>query len=300
MLHNNTELFEQIVLHAAEQTGVEAGIIEKDYYVTLMLKAIARRVPNVVFRGGTSLSKCYNLIKRFSEDIDLTLEFEKKATEAQRRALKKNIIDSIEELEFQLVNADEVRSRRDFNKYIIAVPSIFETETLKQHLQIETMVKIRAYPSEAMNVGSIVYGYLSESGLNEIIEQHELMPFQIKVQSAERTFVDKIFALMDYYLSGRIEEHSRHIYDLYKLLSIVNINDGLKRLFREVRIERKPHDICVSAKDDVDIETILGEIISKEIYKSDYTQITESLLFESVEYGEAIQAIETIKDSELW
>lgn len=63
--------------------------------------------------------------------------------------------------------------------------------------------------------------------------------------------MDKVFALADYYMSGRITEHSRHIYDLYKLMDKVELNQGLKDLFEQVRQERKPHQsICLSAQDN--------------------------------------------------
>ena len=55
---------------------------------------------------------------------------------------------------------------------------------------------------------------------------------------AERTLIDKLYALGDYYLSGAISEHSRHIYDVYKLLEIVPLDDKLKALAKEVYIER--------------------------------------------------------------
>ena len=66
MLHNNKDLFEQTILRVSEDTGIEASIIEKDYYVTLFLKRIVEQQPEIIFKGGTSLSKCYKLINRFS------------------------------------------------------------------------------------------------------------------------------------------------------------------------------------------------------------------------------------------
>ena len=62
MLHNDKETFEQVILKVSEETGIEAGIIEKDYYLTLLLKRIAQLQPNIIFKGGTSLSKCYKII----------------------------------------------------------------------------------------------------------------------------------------------------------------------------------------------------------------------------------------------
>lgn len=57
MLHNDRENFEQIILKVSDETGIEASIIEKDYYVTLFLKRIVEVIPNIIFKGGTSLSK---------------------------------------------------------------------------------------------------------------------------------------------------------------------------------------------------------------------------------------------------
>ena len=61
-------------------------MIEKDYYVTMLLKNMARRLPFLVFKGGTSLSKCYQIIHRFSEDIDLTVD--RVLTQGMRCSLK--------------------------------------------------------------------------------------------------------------------------------------------------------------------------------------------------------------------
>jgi predicted nucleotidyltransferase component of viral defense system len=73
--------------------------------------------PGVIFKGGTSLSKCHKLINRFSEDIDLSVETAAaKLTEGRRKHLKADIVSIIEESGFTLENADQIRSRRDFNR----------------------------------------------------------------------------------------------------------------------------------------------------------------------------------------
>lgn len=297
MLHNNKELFEQAVLKTAEYLNIDAGIIEKDYYVTLMLKEISETVPDLVFKGGTSLSKCYKVIKRFSEDIDLTIEYDTKPSEGKRKNLKNNIIAAINKYDFELANPDEIRSRREFNKYVVNYPSEFIQSGLKNHLQIETMIKIKAYPNEEMEAASLIYDYLSAEGFDDMIKEYELEPFVLKVQSAERTFIDKIFALADYYLSDRTTEHSRHIYDIYKLIDMVEMNQEFLDLFERVRLERKPHQsICLSAQDDVDIKDVLNEIIDIAAYKNDYNDITTLLIFEKLEYEKAITALKKVKD----
>ena len=74
MLHDDKELFKQIILLTSENTGIDSGIIEKDYYVTMFLKSLVKKQPQIIFKGGTSLSKCHKLIKRFSEDIETGLQ----------------------------------------------------------------------------------------------------------------------------------------------------------------------------------------------------------------------------------
>lgn len=68
-LHNDQELFTEIISATANEMQLPVAIIEKDYYVTMILKELSKRAPKCVFKGGTSLSKCYHVIDRFSEDI---------------------------------------------------------------------------------------------------------------------------------------------------------------------------------------------------------------------------------------
>jgi len=64
--------FEQAVLHAAQHSGVSEQFVEKDYYVTEILRIIAVELDDkAMFKGGTSLSKGWGLISRFSEDIEV-------------------------------------------------------------------------------------------------------------------------------------------------------------------------------------------------------------------------------------
>lgn len=67
-LHNNKDQFQDAIELAYEQTGIMAQAIEKDYYVTMLLRLLSEKMPYIVFKGGNSLSKCHKVIKRFSED----------------------------------------------------------------------------------------------------------------------------------------------------------------------------------------------------------------------------------------
>ena len=94
------------------------------------------------------------------------------------------------------------------------------------------------------------------------------------VQALKRTFVDKIFAIADYYIDNKSKRLSRHIYDLYKIYPEIKIDDNFIKLIGEVCDVRKTHNACLSAQDGVDLQEILKKIVSEEYYKQDYEQIT--------------------------
>lgn len=300
MLHHDKELFTQIILAVSEKMGIISSIIEKDYYVTLFLKNLVEKEPQIIFKGGTSLSKCYKLINRFSEDIDLNFECESKPTESQRKHLKETVINTVNDLEFTLTNPESIRSRRDFNKYIIDYHSVFNTSAINQNLIIETAVFLRSYPTQKLTASSYIYEYLIKENRRDIIDNYSLSPFEVNVQSLERTFIDKLFALGDYYLSNKITEHSRHIYDLYKIYNRIEINDSLKNLLSQVQAERRQHSTCLSAQKENDLKTVLQQIIYDDSFKEDYLSITSKLLFEDVDYDKAIQALRDISNSSLF
>ncbi|MBZ0274168.1 nucleotidyl transferase AbiEii/AbiGii toxin family protein [bacterium] len=71
--HQHTD-FEILVMHIARSRALSNGLIEKDYWITHTLWALHRTDLDIWFKGGTSLSKAYHLIERFSEDVDLRME----------------------------------------------------------------------------------------------------------------------------------------------------------------------------------------------------------------------------------
>ena len=122
-LHDDKEIFKEIIEQVAAETGRTEIIIEKDYYVTMLLKNLANKLSNVVFKGGTSLSKGYKIINRFSEDIDIT--FDEHLGEARRKKLKNNILKGIsDELNMPIINWNEIQRDRDYNEYYLTYESV--------------------------------------------------------------------------------------------------------------------------------------------------------------------------------
>ena len=95
-LHLDHEAFSELIIAASNELHIPPGIIEKDYYVTLALKELASRVKGMVFKGGTSLTKCYQILDRFSEDIDISYAAaEGVPGESRKRQLKKAVVSSV-------------------------------------------------------------------------------------------------------------------------------------------------------------------------------------------------------------
>ncbi len=298
-LHEDKVLFGQAIANTASHFKVDPSIVEKDYYVTIFLEELSKRLPNLLFKGGTSLSKCYKLINRFSEDIDITLE-EDPVTQGQKKKVKQAIKETCEELQLVLLNEADTRSRRDFNRYEIDYSPAHPAVAIKPILLVETTFIVKSYPSEKRMAASLIYDYMAAIHQEAFAEQYGLKPFPILVQTLDRTLIDKIFALCDYYLTDKVAERSRHIYDIHKLLDVVALDKNFVKLFRRVRIDRRDgNSQCVSADEKYNITELLTKILETEAYTADYENITSHVLYEDMPYDQAITGIKEIIQSNL-
>ena len=264
-LHNDREQFKDAIYLAYDQTGIMVQAIEKDYYVTMLLKLLSEKIPYIVFKGGTSLSKCHKVIKRFSEDIDITIDTT--LSQGQKKKVKQAIVDSADELGMVIENLEDTRSRRDYNRYVIAYDSVIpmESAALKSAVLLETSYTAVSFPTVLLPVHSYI-GEMMEKEAPDAISDFMLTPFEMKVQGIDRTLADKVFAVCDYYLEGKVTKHSRHLYDIYKLLPLVPQNEDFKELVHEVREARSHSSICPSAAAEVDIPKLIEKIIEEKAY----------------------------------
>lgn len=210
-LHEDRELFEDVIKATAEVQQRPVAIVEKDYYITMILKLLSEEAPGCVFKGGTSLSKCHHVIDRFSEDIDIA--FSDNLTQGQRKNLKDKTIAGISDrLGLPISDWENARSRRDYNCYTFDYRPIdgYVQKSLIPGVKMEVSLGSASFPTVTLPVDSYVYQYLQQEN-EEIIQDYQLQPFRMTLQSLERTFADKVFAVCDYYLAGKTQRNSRHI-----------------------------------------------------------------------------------------
>lgn len=220
-LHNHED-FKYFIIETAHQVNLSEFIVEKDYWVTYLLKNLVKSefANEFVFKGGTCLSKAYNLIERFSEDIDLLmLETEKTQSKTQkekRLVALREYIDSLEGLNCDKTNSKRAQLYAAF-KFIFPTVSTNITDSVGKEILLEPGFRGGTVPEiEKKTITSYV-----EKLLDGKLEDYDTQPFEINVLSQERIFVEKVFALKEIYDKDNgetLQTKTRHYYDIYKLL----------------------------------------------------------------------------------
>ena len=288
--------WKEIIETVARELGKSEQMVEKDTIQSMFLFELAKSELPFVFKGGTSLSKAYNLVDRFSEDIDLSMN--RSPTQSERVKSKELIIEIAENLGLVLSNSEEIKSRYDYNKYVFKYDSLFYVIPLE--IIIETSYYQSVYPVDKHVVGSFVGRFCLERSiiLPVPFEAAEVM---MNVQSIERTFVDKVFAVCDYKIQNMQDRDSRHLYDICKLLREVELNEELDKLIDMVRDDRMQSKNNPSAQLEYIIPDMLKEIIRSRFYEPDYKNVTQKLLYEDISYDYAIEnGIAIIAESDVF
>lgn len=188
----NRELFSDVITLVSERLGVAADIVEKDYYVTMILRLLSDAKYTFVFKGGTSLSKAFGVIDRFSEDIDIT--FTEHLGENRRKRLKYKILKPVEEeLGLLIKNWGSIESDKDYNHYDYYYDSVLDNSlgALPPFVKLETALMSYAFPTVQREISNYIYQALSEEE-PELMQEFGLTPFTMSVQAIERTLIDKI------------------------------------------------------------------------------------------------------------
>jgi hypothetical protein len=197
-LFEHTE-FEQAIVRAAEQFGVSEQFVEKDYYVTEILRIVAQRLGDkAMFKGGTSLSKGWGLIARFSEDIDLFVNpdrFEPRPGKNKIDRILKELAATVGEhpaLTWLLEEGVTIGGlgREDYFAYetrFAGLPGI------RAAVRLEPGVQSGAFPTDTVPITSLVAQFLQEQGAGDMAE--DLAGFDMTLLHYRRTFVEKMFAL---------------------------------------------------------------------------------------------------------
>lgn len=233
-LHKNKEEFSELIAIVAQYIGIPAAAVRRDYYIVMMLQNLGKSelADCCVFKGGTSLSKCYpGSIDRFSEDIDLTfIPVEDMNNKSYSKNLKK--IEAIISNGFIIEKIEAERNDRNKSSYIW--PYDEDRDTCKVKLEIGSSVRPEPFSRKSMK--TYVQEYLENQGMNDLVQEFELEEIEINTLDITRTFIDKVMSVKRHAICGTLQAKVRHIYDVVALFERQDIQaflsdaDELKRL----------------------------------------------------------------------
>ena len=231
-LHENKELYNDAILATAQQKGIKEIYVEKDYWVTLALHRIFTSDigKEAVFKGGTALSKCYNIIERFSEDIDMVILRNEAETGNQLKTKIKKISNVVAEILPEIEVEGITNKMGMIRKTAHSYTKTFEGQfgQVRDIIIVESTWLGSFEPYTSATVSSFVAEMMKENNQEELINQYNLNPFEVLVLSLERTLCEKIMSLMRFSFTEDpitdLNNKIRHIYDIHKLLEKEEIN----------------------------------------------------------------------------
>lgn len=222
-LHNDKKLFSDTLRAASQHLNIKLEFVEKDYWITLVLSRLAksRYVDESVFKGGTSLSKGYNLIERFSEDVDIAIINDKGKTGNEIktiiRTIEKEITSDLTERQMDGVTSKGSRFRKSVFEYAAT-----ENANANNKLIIEINSFANPFPYQRLTIKSMVFDFLTQTKNEKYIEQYNLQSIEVNVLSKEQTILEKMVSLIRFSFKENtaesISEKIRHFYDLYYLM----------------------------------------------------------------------------------
>ena len=241
-LHTDRELFKQAIVITAQEIQLPEIYVEKDYWVTFVLHSIfhSKLKSSVIFKGGTALSKCYGMIDRFSEDIDLVLLRDGSESSNQLKnklkAVSELISEQIPEVERIGITNKKGMIRKTAHNY----PKVFKGEfaQVRNDIIIETGWLGSSEPYEAKPIQTYIYDVIVDSDVDGVIEKFGLSPFTVNALSISRTFCEKIMSLVRFSCGQDpikdLNNKIRHIYDIHQLLS----NNKLSEFFNSKEFDK--------------------------------------------------------------
>jgi len=225
-LHHDKISFSAAIQAASDRLNIQPVFIEKDYWVTLVLKRLSesRYKESVVFKGGTSLSKGHHLIDRFSEDIDIAVinvpDMSGNQVKILIRDVEKEISVDLSEIETSPLTSKGSRFRKSVFTYFKTGDARFYQD-VSDKLIIEINSFANPFPYEKQSINSLISSALELNGQNELVIKYGLLPFSINVLDKSQTLLEKLVSLFRASfekdpatgIAGKI----RHFYDLYFL-----------------------------------------------------------------------------------
>lgn len=235
-LHLDKTLFVNMVRITAQQMNMPAIYVEKDYWITYALYTIFHNEigKDTVFKGGTALSKCYTMIDRFSEDIDLVVLRKSGETDNKLKSKLKTISKVVETIMPEVEIADITHkmgmNRKTAHTYVKAFEGNYGQA--RDVIVLESSWLGHYEPYTTKSIGSFVGNMMVNNGQKDMAKENGLLPFDLLVLEPIRTICEKIMSLVRFSYGENpvddLKKKIRHTYDLHQLLQQKEFMDFFK------------------------------------------------------------------------
>ncbi|ATS02849.1 nucleotidyl transferase AbiEii/AbiGii toxin family protein [Porphyromonas gingivalis] len=233
-LHLDPESFMDLVQASSEDLKIPVQLIEKDYYISEILRALSKSSysQQIVFKGGTSLSKAYLLIDRFSEDVDFTVISENMSGN-QVKMLLSNLMKEVtasltEDKSFSDISKGSKYRKQAFS-YDAQVGLDVSVNPIPSRIVVEISAFANPFPYEKRMIEPFVTTYLKKRNMEDVVTQYYLEPFELNVLSLRQTLCEKTVSLIRFSISedplASLSSKIRHFYDLNALLAIKELEE---------------------------------------------------------------------------
>ncbi len=236
----------------SDRVGIPAAHVEKDFWVTEVLRGVTNAATThaieVVFKGGTSLSKAFSLIERFSEDVDLLVVLSPDETSGARdRALKSLVDGAAEATRIEPAPVPDATSRgtKRGARFLYRPEGDSPGEGLSEGVFLELGSRGGGMPATRLEVSSLVAQHAGE----EIEGALEARPVVVRVQAPWRTLVEKLVLLHTAHMAEyphAATRGARHYYDVHQLLTRREVIAGIT----ECGIAILARDVCTEPPRD--------------------------------------------------
>ena len=225
-LHQNIKLFQDAVRITTQRMNIPPEFVEKDYWVTYALFTIFNNDigKDTVFKGGTALSKCYNMIERFSEDIDLVV-LRREGEKDSKLKSKLKAISTVVETVLPEVTIEGITHKMGMNR---KTAHAYNKEFKGDFGQVRDVIILESTwlgyyePYTTKSIVSFVGQMMIDNNQSDIAKENGLLPFDLLALEPIRTICEKIMSLVRFSYGENpiddLKKKIRHTYDLHQLL----------------------------------------------------------------------------------
>jgi len=226
MIHSDKDRFSKLIDRVASQTDFYAPLMEKDYYLTLLLSRINELSQNLIFKGGTCLNKIYYSYYRLSEDLDFSMRLpDYTTTRGKRRKCIQPVKNNIESFAKQFdmhIESVENAGRNESKQYIYYF--VYDSVTVPTEQTVKFEIGLRFNPIDKTEIQAVQHKFLHaftdeplfDGGKINCLSLNEIVSEKLRAAALRLTIAPRDFYDLDFVLRHGFDLANKKVMELFK------------------------------------------------------------------------------------